>query len=246
MRLTLLTNYDLPSALALRHIRSGLTELNQKTELSVFFTYKQNISESLPLQLQDLIRFERSHKRLFDIFSQCGAKELNHINQASGLKQFTSSSPDLVLSVRHMSILKEQVIQTPRFGVINLHSGPLPEYQGVMATFWAMKNQEQNIGTTLHWIEDSTIDTGAVIDKTSQPIDYKKSYLWNTLSLYRDGCAMVINAIKAITEKSNPSSEIQNGQANYYSFPRPIDYEQFENALFDREESLASFFDEVK
>ena len=46
-------------------------------------------------------------------------------------------------------ILKAAAIQIPRHGVLNLHSGLLPAYKGLMATFWATLNGEEEIGCTL-------------------------------------------------------------------------------------------------
>lgn len=148
-------------------------------------------------RLSELGEFD---KRILDsqIYQDLAARELNQINEDSDLELYLESDPELVISLRHMSILKDQVISQPEHGVINLHSGLLPYYRGVMATFWAMNQQETVIGTTLHQIEDSTIDTGAVISQTSLVADYRKSYLWNTLNLYKQGCESIEQAICSI------------------------------------------------
>lgn len=91
-----------------------------------------------------------------------------------------------------------QMLFTYQLGVINLHSGLLPAYQGVMATFWALLNKEQRIGTTLHFIEDSTIDTGAIISQSLVDANYGESYLWNVLHIYKAGCANVLSATEVI------------------------------------------------
>ena len=84
-------------------------------------------------------------------------------NEPEGLQTLARARPDLVVSVRYRRILKEDAIAIPARGVINLHSGILPDYRGVMATFWAMLAGEREIGTTLHTIVDAGIDTGPVI-----------------------------------------------------------------------------------
>ena len=48
-------------------------------------------------------------------------------------------------------------------GVLNLHSGKLPDYRGVMATFRAMMAEDETLFSTVHWIDDKTIDTGRIL-----------------------------------------------------------------------------------
>lgn len=210
MNLTLLTNYDAASSLALRYL---LPELGDH-KLRVFYTDKPAPLNPVPQALKDLSEFERSLEGLDTPFLASGAEQLNNINQAEGMRRFTESEPDLVISIRHMSILKEPVIEIPKHGIINLHSGLLPEYRGVMATFWAMRNREQEIGTTLHTIDDSTIDTGRVIATSTVPVNYEESYLWNTLNLYRSGCANIIDAVQLIVRKQSIQTSKQRGKEN--------------------------------
>ncbi|MCH7981656.1 MAG: hypothetical protein IID59_09135 [Proteobacteria bacterium] len=108
----------------------------------------------------------------------------------------------------------------PRKGVLNLHSGILPDYRGVMATFRAMLNEEPEIGASLHWIVDNGIDTGPEIGIGRARTRPEESYLANVLRLYIEGCKMMAAAVETVT-----SREIQRnappavGQGRYYSTP---------------------------
>jgi methionyl-tRNA formyltransferase len=104
--------------------------------------------------------------------------------------------PDLIVSIRFGQILEEPVIAVPRIGVINLHSGLLPAYKGVMASFWSLLNGERQLGTTLHWITDSKIDSGAIISTQQQQVDTSKTYLQQVLSLYEPGARQITEAVK--------------------------------------------------
>jgi methionyl-tRNA formyltransferase len=66
-------------------------------------------------------------------------QQINSPEVINGLKEL---APALIVSIRFGGILKEKVINIPTKGIINLHSGILPRYKGVMATFWAMKNND--------------------------------------------------------------------------------------------------------
>lgn len=168
-------------------------------------------------------------------------RQLNHINSPDGYALFNASAPDLVVSIRYGVILKEPIIKVPKQGVINLHSGLLPDYRGVMATFWAMLNGERTIGTTLHYISDDTIDTGETIAKSSLVVDPGKSYWWHVLQLYEQGCCLVGDTIDTVTSGQTVTSRKPADGGSYYSFPGQKELDEFHKQgfrLFDEREII--------
>ena len=246
MNITLLVNYDLASALALNYLLPNLAN----HRLFVYFTQKHAQTTLEPLS--KLAQFEK--KSLFDLKSNqqhtsienlskhtsSPIKRLNKVN-TDDLEQIRLCVPDLIICIRHMTILKKAVIDLPKYGVINLHSGLLPSYQGVMASFWAMLNNEKMIGTTLHFIEDSTIDTGAIISQSRQICDYSKSYLWNVFSIYKTGCRMILKTVEIIDGEGSIQSVEQTADAQYFSFPTETDLTMFAqsgNTLFNQKDII--------
>lgn len=73
---------------------------------------------------------------------------------------------DWVLSVLYPRIVKPPLLAHPRYGCINLHSGPLPRYRGrngpAHAILNARKDNEWRYGATLH-LMDEGVDTGPII-----------------------------------------------------------------------------------
>jgi methionyl-tRNA formyltransferase len=158
-------------------------------------------------------------------------------NTPDGLSRLADHRPDLIISVRYRRILKDAAIA--KFGVLNLHSGLLPEYRGMMATFWAMLNDEPTIGSTLHYIVDGTIDTGPIIGRAPVTADRSRSYLANVLSLYPDGCRMIIDAVGRIERGDEIACREQAVAGRYYAAPRHDDVAGFQDAglrLFDGDE----------
>ena len=157
-------------------------------------------------------------------------------NSPEGLRLLKETRPDLIISIRYRRILREAAIAIPTHGVLNLHSGILPDYRGVMATFWAMLAGEKEIGTTLHWIVDSGIDTGPVIGIHRKATRPGRSYLANVLGLYTGGCDRVAAAVDDITNGRETRSCPQSPGGHYFSAPGAPDVERFETAglvLFD-------------
>ncbi|GAB5378701.1 MAG: hypothetical protein Alis3KO_03650 [Aliiglaciecola sp.] len=237
MRILILANKDLASNLAINLL---LNAAPQHT-YSILLSSKVGSTSDLPAQLNELAFFEQhlfndiifqlankldkkgSHcLDSFDGLKQKGiaVANISHINQAAGVTAVAAFKPNLIVSIRFGQILQQPIIDIPEFGVINLHSGLLPNYRGVMATFWAMLNQETEYGTSLHYIDSNKIDAGNIISMTKHPLDCKKSYLYNVLSLYSAGAKQIVDSIKEIEQgldlKSKPM-DINRG--NYFSHP---------------------------
>jgi methionyl-tRNA formyltransferase len=244
MNITVLANRDLASNFALNRL---LPTLTARHEVKVFLSSLVGGSTQSPIELQQLKFFEQAlfNELLFPALAQSGGPsllqsfdalsrhlelpivELNKINSEQGLATLGASQPDLILSIRYGGILREQAIAISRLGVLNLHSGLLPDYRGVMATFYAMLNGEQEIGTTLHSIQDAGIDTGDVLGQTHRLLRYDHSYLWNVLQLYPAGVDMMLAAVDKISQGEALAGQPQSSGGNYYSFPKPAQLQQF-------------------
>lgn len=250
MKILFLTNRDLASNYALNLLLPRLVEGH---DLHLWLSAKVGNKSSMPKALQQLKFFEQ------DLFNQLLSpllpkratdskpegkykgfeglqswlnneiREENQINSQDSLQRLRSLSPDLIVSIRYGGILKETCIGIPSKGVINLHSGILPKYRGVMATFWAMLNGEQEIGTTLHTISDGTIDTGEIIKVSKTPVQPQQSYLSQVLALYKQGAEDISQAILKLNANQDLGAEKQSQSDAYYSFPKLDDLKDFVN-----------------
>ena len=128
------------------------------------------------------------------------------------------------------------MIAIPRFGILNLHSGILPQYRGVMATFWAMLNSDKHIGCTLHYIIDGTIDTGPIVSIYQKKRNAKTDYFTNVIGLYPSGCELIIKAVKIIESGESLEQKSVKGESHYYTFPKGQEISRFKQkgyALFN-------------
>jgi len=229
MKITLLGHCDLASLYALNRILRGAPDHSY----TVFLSGAQGASSEPPEPLQRLAKIDGhlSERFLQDPKTSPILRETRDLpapNRGDGLARLRSTDPDLVVSIRYRRILREEAIAIPRHGVLNLHSGILPDYRGVMATFWAMLNGETEIGSTLHRIVDSGIDTGPIIRISRQPLQAKASYLDNVLSLYRPGCEAILAAIAEIGRGEEPAARQQiAGSGRYFSTPETADLSRF-------------------
>ncbi|MCW3121660.1 MAG: hypothetical protein JWQ38_1152 [Flavipsychrobacter sp.] len=69
---------------------------------------------------------------------------------------------DIIYSVQYHQILKQQHIDKAKQIAVNLHMAPLPEYRGSNQFSFAIIDQKEEFGTTLHRI-DTRIDHGDIL-----------------------------------------------------------------------------------
>jgi methionyl-tRNA formyltransferase len=236
MNIIILANRDIASNYAVNLLLPKLSE----HKITIFLSAKVGGISKKPTELIKLKFFEQDlYNRIiapllpspaersssFMTFEQMSAScqqpviELNNINSIEGLAMLDKAQPDLILSIRYGVILKNAAISSARIGVLNLHSGLLPNYRGVMATFWAMLNGEKTIGTTLHYIDDANIDTGDIVDTTTMKVDSSRSYLSHVLELYQQGSNLMANTVNKIASGKTIACQPQIDAGNYYSFP---------------------------
>jgi len=250
MKIILLINNDFASLIVLNllmpqlahhQILIGLSDKvggNQKRSQSLveLAKFEQSLVDKVENSSQPMLLSHLNHRfeaKTINSFKKISHKyqvemtPMNDLNQNRGILAVKKFSPDLILSIRFGKILQQPVIDIPCFGIINLHSGLLPEYQGVMATFWAMVNNERSFGSSLHFISDKNIDQGEIIQKSEVPLEKNKSYLYNVLALYHSGCENMLVAVNRLQIGKQLISHPQRGKACYYGFPTEQDLDSF-------------------
>lgn len=123
---------------------------------------------------------------------------------------------DLAISIFYGKIIKKDFIKKCK-QIINLHNAPLPKYRGVRPINWALKNNENCHGVTIHQITEG-IDDGAILGKVVYPIYpeieevedvYNKALEYGWV-LFKD----VISKIDYLYNNSTPQIE---PESSYYS-----------------------------
>ena len=178
--------------------------------------------------------------KIFDIFFLRGKyyaelKKLENLNFESienlNSKQALSKLKkyDVVIAIA-TSILKRKIIDAPKYGIINIHPGILPNYRGI-GNFWAVYNGDMElIGSTCHWMTEK-IDDGKIICISKIKITKEVRTLWelnlksfekgiNDLSGLINSDQLLIKDVKFNIENSKYYS--WNGVSNYFKFLKQI------------------------
>jgi len=136
-----------------------------------------------------------------------------------------ASKHDLIFSVAASAIFKESLIKAPKFGIVNIHSGPIPNYRGMMPVFWQMRDGKKEIGITIHFINEK-IDSGKILVQKFVDISHINTLDEAIRYTKREGAKMVIDFLNNFENYLKNQREVQE-EGSYFSFPTRKDVVEF-------------------
>ncbi|HBL16537.1 MAG: methionyl-tRNA formyltransferase [Elusimicrobia bacterium GWA2_69_24] len=80
---------------------------------------------------------------------------------AAAAAELREARADLGVIVAYGRILKREVLDIPRLGLLNVHFSLLPKYRGAAPVQWALLHGERRTGVTLFWLDEG-MDSGPV------------------------------------------------------------------------------------
>lgn len=246
MRIAFFTNRDIYGCMVLNLLRPALSEHH----VWVGYSERVGAASTTRLPMLDTLRFHEqtlpyeilfpkleasglgSHGRWLtfnQLIGQNGwqATAIQSLAQPGLFTAVRAFAPDLCISVRFGKIFKGGWLTLAPQGILNLHSGLLPEFRGVLATFWTLLQQRSEYGCTLHWINDAGIDTGLIIEDIRLPTMPGKSLFSHIAALYEPGAAAIARALGQLAIGAPPASQAQQGRAQYFSYPQADDCQRF-------------------
>lgn len=119
------------------------------------------------------------------------------------LKTLKEIKPDLIVVVAYGKILPKEVLDIPKYGVINVHSSLLPKYRGAAPINAAIINGEKESGVSVMKVVEE-LDAGPVILSEKVAIDDMDNFLSLHDKLKNIGAKILIDACELIfDEKAN-------------------------------------------
>ncbi len=141
------------------------------------------------------------------------------VNAPTFIESLGARSVDLIVSVACPQIFKKDILSVPSKGAINIHGSLLPDYQGLLPSFWVLARRETRTGVTVHFI-DEHIDHGDIILQELVPIredDTVHSLVMR--SKIGVGKHLLVEAIARIERGEVTRTKMDMSQARYFSFP---------------------------
>jgi methionyl-tRNA formyltransferase len=128
-------------------------------------------------------------------------------------QQLRALDSDLMVVVAYGLLLPQAVLDTPRYGCINVHASLLPRWRGAAPIQRCIEAGDQETGVTIMQM-DAGLDTGDMLTKTSLAIGAEMTggELHDKLAVI--GAKALIETIKDIPNGLNPNAQ-DHGLANY-------------------------------
>ena len=140
---------------------------------------------------------------------------------ASGVaRALTGYRPDLMVVFGFNWRLPQEVLDLPRFGVLNVHESALPRYRGPAPVLWAIRNGDPTLGVTVHRM-DKGLDTGPVLaqrDDVPLPEDATPDTVWQPAA---PAISEVLRTAFRKVAAGDPGTPQDEERASYAAFAPP-------------------------
>lgn len=133
----------------------SLEVVAKNTDLKAIFTKEDKVNA-------------RGNKIVFSPVKQFGIDNEIEVIQPKKIKdekiieKIKEINPDLIVVVAYGKILPKEIIDIPKYGIINVHSSLLPKYRGASPIHSAILNGDTKSGVSIMYIEEG-LDSGDVI-----------------------------------------------------------------------------------
>ncbi|QNM16099.1 methionyl-tRNA formyltransferase [Fusobacterium hominis] len=145
-------------------------------------------------------------------------------------------NPDLIVVVAYGKILPKEVIDIPKYGVINVHSSLLPKYRGAAPINAALIHGEEETGVSIMYIAEE-LDAGDVILTKKTKITDKDNFQTLHDRLRDLGAQGLLEAVELIEQGKAPRYVQDHNSATFVKpFSKDdckIDWSKTEREIFN-------------
>ena len=123
------------------------------------------------------------------------------------------------------SYLRKETLRRARHGILNLHTGFLPEYRGVKSEFWSLHNNDHaHLGWTLHYMTPELDAGDIVVRRRVRWTDETPGQM--RARLLQDAMGVIPCALRAMQANASLGRAPQ-GHGTYYSAPTWREWRRF-------------------
>lgn len=140
------------------------------------------------------------------------------VNAEAFLDELRALEPDVIVSVSCPQIFKEPLIDLPRLGILNIHGSILPQYRGVMPSFWMLANGEKQAGVSIYFVNEQ-IDAGDLCGQRVfdiLPDDSLERFLRRSKKIAAE---LLLEVLDKVEDGSVARTPLDLSQGSYYSWP---------------------------
>lgn len=149
-------------------------------------------------------------------------------NDEQFLAELESLQPDIIVSFSAPLVFKKKLLAIPALGCINLHCSFLPNFAGIMPSFWTLYKKQKTTGVTVHYM-DSKIDNGKILGQKEVEITPNETIFSLILKTKEIGGEVMCDVIRAINAGTMVAKDNNTENGSYFSWPKIEDFKDFKN-----------------
>jgi methionyl-tRNA formyltransferase len=156
-------------------------------------------------------------------------EEIADVNDPAFLDQLRRLGTDLIVSVSCPQIFHKPLIELAPQGCLNIHGAILPEYRGVMPSFWMLANGEKVAGVSIFFVNED-IDGGDLCGQRIFEIGEHETldeFLRRSKAVAAD---LLLDVLRDIDDGSVSRRPLELGKGSYFSWPGREDVRRFRAA----------------
>jgi methionyl-tRNA formyltransferase len=140
------------------------------------------------------------------------------VNDPAFLDRLRTMETELIVSVSCPQIFKRPLIDLPKRGCLNVHGAILPQYRGIMPSFWMLANDEKRAGISIFFVNDD-VDAGELCGQRTfeiRPGESLDEFLSRSKAIAADLLLEVLAEIESGVVSRTP---LDLSEGSYYSWP---------------------------
>lgn len=144
------------------------------------------------------------------------------VNDPAYVEKVRALAPDVIVSVAAPEIFRKEILASAAKRCVNIHSGRLPKYRGMMPNFWQLLHGEPHATVTVHEMAEK-LDAGAVLGTLEVPIRERDALDRLIVETKRGGAHLMIKVLRELAAGTDRPVPLDMSQKQYFSFPKPED-----------------------
>ena len=210
----------------------SLEVVNKYTDLKLIFT-----KEDKPNSRGNKITY--SPVKNYALENNISILQPSRMRDEEVISEIKKINPDLIVVVAYGKIIPKEIIEIPKYGIINVHSSLLPKYRGASPIHSAIINGDIETGVSIMYIEE-TLDSGDVILKEYCSIEEEDTLGTLHDKLKEIGAKGLEKAINLI-ENGKVTSEKQD--ESLVTFVKPISKDE---EVIDWSETKENIYNRIR
>lgn len=143
---------------------------------------------------------------------------IRDVNDSAFLDRLRAMETELIVSVSCPQIFAGPLIDLPERGCLNVHGALLPEYRGIMPSFWMLANDEKRAGVSIFFVNED-IDAGELCGQRTfeiRPGETLDEFLGRSKAIAAE---LLLDVLQDIENATASRAPLDLSMGSYYSWP---------------------------